>query len=261
MKAERTGFFGRIDFSARGHGRVVLWTVGGTIGCILAALYLDSFNFVLLDEEARNRAIVFDIVVPLLIAGPLFYFFSSRMRDLAIAHHQMEIYASTDSLTSVLNRGAFTTLVDAYLEDVRNEESRARGALLVVDADNFKVINDNYGHDCGDEALKLIAQSIKGTLRGADIVGRIGGEEFGIFLPGSSALNAEAVAERIRQSVNTTEFEPHGTALRLSVSVGGAIFDRPISFQDLFREADRRLYEAKQKGRNRIAVSPILNAA
>src|SRR5450432_2838499 len=103
---------GRIPtFSARSLSRVVAATLLGTFGCVIAALYLDSFNFQALSPAERNRAIVFDIVVPIIIALPLFYYFLSKLRELAIAHDALTIVASTDSLTAVLNRGAFTSLV------------------------------------------------------------------------------------------------------------------------------------------------------
>lgn len=246
-----------LDLSARGRTRVVLWTVLGTLGCILATLLFDSGAFMALEGDARSRAITNDVLIPLTLAPPLLWFLTAKLRELAIAHHNLALVASTDSLTSVLNRGAFTTLVDAYLTQVRQCESDTRGALLVVDADHFKVINDSFGHDCGDEALKIIAATIRGTLRGPDIVGRIGGEEFGVFLPGSSPRQAEAVAERIRKSISEVDFRPDGTSQRLSVSVGGASFEAEVAFQELFRIADRRLYEAKRDGRNRIAVGSV----
>jgi diguanylate cyclase len=124
------------------------------------------------------------------------------------------------------------------------------GALLVIDADHFKMVNDYFGHDCGDEALQLMARTIKASVRDGDLVGRIGGEEFGVFLKEASLDNATMTAERIRRSVATASFTPDGTDHQLSVSIGGAHFDSRISFTDLFRIADQRLYEAKQSGRN-----------
>lgn len=244
-----------LDFSARGWGRVVLWTVLGTAVCVALAVYVDSFNFPQMSGEQFLRAILVDIFLPITLAVPMLLFLTIKLRELAIAHHQLSQYAATDSLTSVLNRGAFTTLVEGYLAEVRAEERR--GALLVVDADNFKRINDRFGHDRGDIALKAIAATIKGMLRGADIVGRIGGEEFGVFLPGSSLDQAEAIAERIRGGVVETNFSPDGSRFPLTVSVGGAVFDRRLSFGDLFRVADQQLYAAKKRGRNRVSVTPV----
>lgn len=247
----------QLDLSPTSRARVILFTVLGTVACIGTVLLVDSFNFPNQPPEQVMRQIITDFLLPIGLAGPTIYFLTSKLRELAIAHEQLTKLAATDSLTTVLNRGAFTTLVDAYLSEVKTQERATTGALLVIDADNFKAINDNFGHDRGDEALKIIARAIQGVLRSVDIVGRIGGEEFGVFLPNSSVPQAEAVAERIRVAVNQADFTPAGVELKLSVSVGGATFDRQLPFADLFRLADQQLYVAKQEGRNRVVVSPV----
>lgn len=247
----------KLDLSAEGWGRVIVYTVVGTLVCVAAALYVDSFNFAQYDEATRRRAILIDIGLPIVLAVPLLLFFTSKLRELAIAHKKLTIYASTDALTQVMNRGAFSTLVDAYLTQVRAAEERAKGALLIIDADDFKTVNDRFGHDRGDEALVTIASSIKAMLRGPDLVGRLGGEEFGVFLPGATTEQATTVAERIRQTVSNVNFAPAGTPHPLSVSVGGAVFERELPFAELFRHADQQLYAAKREGRNRVAIAPI----
>jgi len=107
--------------------------------------------------------------------------------------------------------------------------------------------------DYPSKPIKLIVSFGPGG--GADIVGRIGGEEFGVFLPGSNPLRAEAVAERIRQAISDVEFIPDGSKRHLSVSVGGAVFERQVPFGALYRTADQLLYEAKERGRNCVAMS------
>ncbi|MEO6015602.1 MAG: GGDEF domain-containing protein [Devosia sp.] len=247
----------KLDLSPQSWGRVIASTIIGTVGCVSIALYVDSFNFAALDDAARLRAILTDIFVPMLLAVPLLLFFTGKLRELAIAHQRLTVYASTDGLTQVMNRAAFSTLVEAYLGDVRNHEERAKGALLIIDADNFKSVNDRFGHDRGDEALIAIARAIKSMLRAPDLVGRLGGEEFGVFLPGASPDQAELVAERIRKNVASAEFAPAGTPHKLSVSVGGAIFASAVPFAELFRFADQQLYAAKQSGRNRVAMTQM----
>src|SRR5215217_4740592 len=221
------------DFSALGWGRVILVTLAGTILCVTAALLVDSFNFPRLDQGARVQAIVVDIVLPIVLAAPMLSFLMAKLRELAIAKHDLTILASTDSLTQVLNRGAFTVIVDSYLQKVQAAHFSQTGALLVVDVDHFKAINDRFGHDRGDAALRLIAQSIRGAVRDIDLVGRIGGEEFGVFLPGSNSADATSIAERIRASIAAVDFQPHGQPEPLSVSVGGASFRQYIPFDQL----------------------------
>jgi diguanylate cyclase len=244
----------KIDLSATGWGRVVVLTVAGTLFCVAAALFVDSFNFENLSEAALRRAILVNTLLPTFLAGPFLFFLLYKLRQLAIAHRQLQIIASTDSLTAVLNRGAFTMLVDAYLQKAGQQRDLAAGAMLMIDADHFKSINDKFGHDHGDAALKTIARAIQGELRGADIVGRIGGEEFGVFLPGAGQSDALAVAERIRKSIAEAEFSPAGKAWPLSVSVGGAVFDTTTTYDTLFVAADECLYTAKANGRNQVML-------
>lgn len=245
------------DFSPRGWGRVWLWTLMGTLLCITVALYVDSFNFLAYDDAGRQRAILTNIFLPMFLAAPMLLFLTSKLRDLAIAHYELSVVASTDSLTGLLNRSAFTTLVNGYLTELRRTKGESTGALLVIDADNFKAINDRFGHDHGDEALRVIARAIRSVVRSTDPVGRIGGEEFAVFLPGSSDMLSTAVAERVRISVSSAEFRPDGERHPLSISVGGALFHRGLSFNELFRIADQQLYAAKHNGRNRVSVSPV----
>lgn len=248
-----------INLKRTGRARIYVVTVVVTLLCIAVTFAVDAPNFPNLSPGALMRAYVIDTMLPLGLAAPLIYFFMHKLRELAIAHEQLQVYASTDSLTSVLNRGAFVTLVDAYLNEVKSSERETKGALLIVDADNFKGVNDRFGHDRGDEALRLIAGAIKSGLRSVDLVGRIGGEEFAVFLPGSSPISAEAVAERIRLNVARTVFPPMTPDEHLSVSIGGAAFDRTLPYSELFRIADQQLYRSKQNGRNRVSVSPVVD--
>src|SRR3569623_929859 len=202
----------KFDLSPESRGRVILTTIAGTAVCVAAAIYVDSFNFALYDDATRLRSLLTDILLPVVLAVPLLLFFSNKLRELAIAHRHLTIYASTDSLTQVMNRAAFSTLVDAFLKEVRSADHRASGALLIIDADNFKAVNDRYGHDRGDDALVAIAQSIKSMIRTPDLVGRLGGEEFGVFLPGANRDQAERVDARMRALVNDVAFLPDGTA-------------------------------------------------
>lgn len=246
-----------MDFSPTGWGRVFLWTALGAAGCIAVSLFVDSFNFHSLAPDDLRWSIMLDVLVPLGLAGPILFFLLSKLRELAITHELLRRYAATDALTDLLNRGAFTRAVEEALADARFAEDGMRGTLLVIDADNFKAINDTYGHEQGDAALRLIATSVRAVLRSADLIGRIGGEEFAVYLPGTTLLIAEAVAERLRRAVHGAAFAPEGKPHQLTVSVGGAVYDRYLPFAELFRLADQQLYAAKQNGRNCIAVTSI----
>jgi diguanylate cyclase (GGDEF)-like protein len=245
-----------IDWSSRGRARIHLITVVGTLACAMIALAFDSFNFETGEWQLTSKWFN-NLIIPVLLAPPLFYYLLGKLRELALAHDELVNIASTDSLTSCLNRRAFTAVVEGYLDRVANEEIRGDGALLVIDIDNFKNVNDRFGHDLGDEALQLIAGAIRDTVRDIDLVGRLGGEEFGVFLPGLSPEGSAGVAERIRQAINDAAFSPQGRRHPLSASIGGATFNRETSFTQLYRTADQHLYAAKRDGRNRVDIDAM----
>ena len=248
-----------MDLSPLGKGRIYLVTLAGTLLCVGAALFVDSFNFSSMPPDRLMRALMVDLLLPTALAAPLIFYFMSKLRELAMAHERLTIFASTDALTGVLNRGALTSLIEQRLGAATGDDTPVRGALLILDADNFKSINDSHGHDQGDVALRLITDAVKGVLRKTDLVGRIGGEEFCVFLPGATYFVAAAVGERMRHAVSVIPFIPRGTPHRLTVSIGGAVFDRRLPLSDLLRIADQQLYVAKQNGRNHVAVSPIVH--
>jgi len=248
-----------VDLSRTSKGRIYLATAAGVFVCVCMALFLDSFNWPSMAPDVRLRAILIDLFLPTLLAAPLIWFFMTKLRELAIAHDRLAIFASTDPLTGVLNRSAFTAVIERRLSAVLPDGIQLRGALMILDADNFKSINDSYGHDQGDIALRLITDAVRSVLRATDLVGRIGGEEFCVFLPEANQFTADAVGERIRHAVSVVPFSPNGKPHKLSVSIGGAVFDRQLPLSDLLRVADQQLYVAKQNGRNRVAISPIVH--
>ncbi|MEQ9177111.1 MAG: GGDEF domain-containing protein, partial [Nitratireductor sp.] len=208
-------------------------------------------------QWALGERWVNNLIIPALVAPPFFYFLLSKLRELSLAHRELLTVASTDSLTNCLNRRAFSSLVDGYLSRFDEVREPGSGALLILDVDRFKAVNDLFGHDSGDEALRLIAGVIRSAVRDIDLVARIGGEEFGVFLPGLDLTQALAIAERIRAAVEAVEFKPTGERYRLSLSIGGVTFMPPATFSQLYRSADRRLYAAKHAGRNRVEIGAL----
>lgn len=168
---------------------------------------------------------------------------------------QMEELASHDSLTGCLNRGTTDALLAHGLARARREGQPLAFALL--DLDHFKRINDTHGHRMGDEVLRRFAQATRERLRGADVLGRTGGEEFGLLLPGTDEAGARRVLEEIRQAVAGLQV-PNGAgpAVSVTVSVGVALGGgaQDLSADRLYGRADQALYEAKRNGRNRVEV-------
>lgn len=227
---------------------IVRRTLGHMAVAVVISVAMSYFILEVFSQGLGEVGLIAAIVAPLALGGPMFFYMTVRQFELQLAYDRLEAAAARDSLTNCLNHGAFVDAVSIALRD----ETTGGGALLVIDADHFKSVNDRYGHASGDTALKLIAASIRASVRPIDIVGRLGGEEFGVFLPGANAEHAGQTAETIRQSVHMIEFDAGPHACVLSVSIGGAVTAGPVEFGDIFRSADERLYKVKAAGRNSV---------
>ena len=171
------------------------------------------------------------------------------------AQAQLLELATTDSLTGLRNRRYFMHRAGEEFERARRY--RLPLALLMLDADHFKAINDRYGHPIGDQVLQALARRGQELLRDVDLFARIGGEEFAILLPQTDLDAARVVAERLRQRVASTPIATDQGPLTLTISLGLTGFDATvIDFDTLLRRADAALYRAKQNGRNRTEVLP-----
>jgi len=164
---------------------------------------------------------------------------------------QLEGLATTDSLTRVYNRRFFMDRAEAEFE--RSRRYGRSLSVVVLDADNFKSVNDNHGHAVGDDVLRAIVNACRRGLREPDMIGRYGGEEFVMCLPETSAEVALEVAERLRRNVARLRVAaPTGeVAVTVSLGVASSCPDTGV-FQELVQAADRALYEAKRRGRNRV---------
>ncbi len=163
--------------------------------------------------------------------------------------------AATDALTGLPNRRSFMAGLDAVIADNHHHPERS-SALLMLDIDHFKRVNDTYGHAIGDFVLQHVAQVIRHELRHHDSAGRLGGEEFAILLRGVDADGALALAERLRTTLAQTPAISNAGTIRVTVSIGLAMLDGDNAAR-LLRHADEALYEAKGQGRNRVCVWPL----
>ncbi|MFP5501965.1 MAG: diguanylate cyclase [Candidatus Sericytochromatia bacterium] len=179
----------------------------------------------------------------------------SNVASLAIENARLYRSATTDGLTGLYVRTFFLSRLE---EEVRRCRRYGRSvALLVLDIDHFKRFNDTYGHQTGDEVIKLVAAAIKRSLRaGIDLPGRYGGEELVIALLETPLEGAEAVAERIRETIERASLRSNqGEELRVTASIGVAVYPGAAeSAAQLFEHADQALYQSKQAGRNRVTV-------
>ena len=177
--------------------------------------------------------------------------------DQAYAAMQLRRTAEHDSLTDTHNRRA--------LDKVMSQAFHAHGphemvlAVLFIDIDWFKRINDRLGHACGDLCIRSVAACLRGELRPTDTMGRYGGDEFLVLLPGRDAAAARVIAERLRKAVESSQVSWKGESLPLTVSIGlAARRETDRAPAPLLERADKALYAAKHEGRNRVCVAPAV---
>ena len=174
--------------------------------------------------------------------------------DLVRHADELEALARIDSLTGIANRRHF--LEFAEIEWNRFERYQRPVSLVMIDIDNFKAVNDAYGHEVGDQALIAVARVCADIRRHADMVGRIGGEEFAVLLPETTLPQARMVAERLIRSVAQQEIDVEGGTIRVTASAGVAeASDSAADFAALMKRADQALYAAKAGGRNRVETA------
>jgi diguanylate cyclase (GGDEF)-like protein len=184
---------------------------------------------------------------------------ADKLREQRRALSEAERRAATDPLTGVLNRRSLIERLEAAC--ARAQARDLPIALLFIDLDHFKQINDSRGHLAGDACLAAIVAPIQAELRQSDAIGRYGGEEFIVILSGASAKVAHPVAERIRERVASVRVEGFGAPIRLTCSIGIAASDTlGVWGKQLIARADEAVYEAKRSGRNRVQMAEALAA-
>ena len=174
-------------------------------------------------------------------------------RAIATQEHEERLFrlATTDALTGLLNRRYFLDKLTQELKRLRR--SKAGAVLLTLDVDFFKAVNNTHGHAAGDRVLKHFAFTLKASLRDVDLIGRLGGEEFGILLPGTDPATGLTVAERLREAVALSPVRVQNTRLRITVSIGVTDLDAKDEHIDqALQRADQALYAAKGAGRNGV---------
>lgn len=252
--------------------KIVVKSTVATLLSIAASLGLAVTIVPMLGGIVDGNAWLMCVLCPLLIAAPASayqFWQNQRLRDahqeiarlhgevakahreLTHAHAELAEKAQRDGMTGMLNRESFFAGLEHAMA------LTAKGVLLVIDADHFKTINDRHGHPTGDRALLAIAAAITGVTRQDDLCGRIGGEEFAVYLPRADASEAHSVAERIRSAVAMLRVSAEDeTPVPLTVSIGGAERLATTGPAQLVSEADRQLYKAKRLGRDKVVLEP-----
>jgi diguanylate cyclase len=187
-------------------------------------------------------------LIPLFITPPIAFSGLHIVRLLTATIDRIDDHVKFDGLTGAFNRSHFLDRVRA---------SRADGMLLIIDADHFKAINDSHGHDAGDEALKTLASVITTVVGDFGFVGRLGGEEFGAFLPDHNLRQGAAMGTLLCRMVRERGFKIGSKTQRLTISVGGTAHSENVPIGHSLKLADELLYRAKHEGRDRY-IGPAM---
>lgn len=235
-----------------GSERLKRWLIYSTgllgLGFIIRALYCYITPELFIQMIAKST-----IQGSLVIAGIIYMIFSTVVILLVRLYRlnkELSSLASMDSLTGLFNRRAF-------IDNAKNMivSNNLPLSVLMLDLDNFKKINDAYGHNVGDTVLKFCSHTLQDGLKQHGIIGRLGGEEFAVILPRTDSKQALAVAEKLRFAVETINVHPD---IRLSISIGVATSSHIANIESLLVSADKALYDAKAKGRNQVIHSELL---
>lgn len=175
---------------------------------------------------------------------------ADRTADLRAANERLFELATIDPLTGCINRRHFVERANDLI--ALSRRLAAPISLAIMDLDEFKRVNDTYGHPAGDAVLRMIGRTSQSHIRATDLLGRIGGEEFALLMPNTAVDGAFHFAERLREAIGDEAADVEGTILRMTVSVGLAQMRPDESFDQLYARADAALYSAKEGGRNRV---------
>ena len=217
---------------------------GKTTG--LALLHLT--NQVILDKETRNILLQMSIPLSVAVERELMY------RKMEIERQNYYQRSIRDPLTGLYTREYMAETLQRLMA-LHDRDATAGIALVMLDLDHFKRINDTYGHNGGDDVLQATAAAIQNTLRGGDIPIRLGGEEFVVFVTGRDSGDAAILAERIRTSIAALTFSSPMDTVQMTVSCGVAYRQQQEKLTDFVARGDHALYRAKGTGRNKVCVA------
>lgn len=235
----------------------------GPVRGVLAATTLATmssviFTYVVMAIDGKpisNIALTISTLAPLTIAPFLFWPLFSAFTTIHNLEQEMRRLAMVDELTGIMNRRAFLTNAD-YVISLANR-NQMEMAMVYLDLDNFKSINDRYGHATGDTVLKRFADVVSAIVRKSDLFGRLGGEEFALVISGTSKEAAQHFVERLLGEVRSIELDIAGAKIRFTASAGLAYFGpgEHKALEHLLARSDKALHRAKHEGKDRLVCS------
>jgi diguanylate cyclase (GGDEF)-like protein len=232
-----------LSYLLLGRKRGSLLTLPFVLGACLLYLYTYPIQ---LDAESLidlGNALFCGVMIIVFV-----HFYETRR---AYAHQQLQQMARTDALTGVASRGSFQQSLEQGIHEMQRSYDKL--VLVILDVDHFKAVNDQYGHDAGDQALRHICNGLNQRLRNTDTLGRLGGEEFGLLLRNTELAAAEPLVEMLREQIANQPLVYGEARIALTATFGLAEWPRDGQTADeLYRCADQRLYRGKALGRNRL---------
>lgn len=233
-------------FSALTLGKVTTFLQVG----LITALYLHA-AYAAEHEEFLSYATFSQVLLNFAPVVLVAYLTSLLAADMRLARAFAQGLAETDELTRLLNMRAFKAALTE--EHARAKRQNGNFALMMIDMDSLKSINDRYGHEVGNEMLRNLAATCLKTFRSSDVVARYGGDEFIVLLPGTEPAAAREAAERLRQSIANMSFDADGERVSTTVSIGCVFYpDTSEDLGELLASADSLMYASKNDGRNRV---------
>ncbi len=242
---------------------MTMFTMGLHLGSLVSFAYfislclltLTPLNFLMNNCFAQEQLVRFLIAY---LGSFIFSYCTEYVRHktksaLINAYRQNKQYALTDSLTGLKNRRSFDSIIPNTLEELKSKQSPY--TIMFLDIDYFKSINDTYGHDIGDIVLQHLSQILLSQKNASDFAFRWGGEEFVLLMPNLNKEQAEQVAERIRQAIESTPCNVDENSIRYTASIGYFTSDHTNNIEQAIKQADKNLYTAKARGRNRTVGS------
>lgn len=208
-------------------------------------------------DEIKSGLYLFNLIcVAALVAvfSGLFAYISRQQEAVLLnAHEQLYITATTDSMTNLANRLKTFDLIQDQI--VRAKRTGKPFTLAIGDIDDFKMVNDSYGHDIGDAVIIATAKLMKSSLREQDIIGRWGGEEFMFVLPDTDINNGKDVLEKLRKNISTNTITVKSTPINITLTIGAAASNQAVTIDDIIKLADNALYEGKRGSKNCVVLS------
>lgn len=210
-----------------------------TIAMVTSLLLASLLSMLVLNITARTSRVQTEVKL--------------RTKQLENVNKKLEILSNKDALTELFNRRYFEKALQDEVE--RSRRYKNSFALVTFDIDKFKIINDQYGHPCGDKVIKAVAAYLINTCRSTDVLSRVGGEEFSLILPAQTETHLKSIIERMRIDMSNIKVQYEEYSVQFTCSFGIAIYDQAVKDREqLIKMADQAMYKAKESGRNQTKL-------